>query len=123
MTEEARNPGSGLFGPKRTPRPPVPGGTFPIHLEPPAGPVLEGRGRNLTLRGLEVEVPEPVAVASTVGFRMQAWGGPFQGEVSVLRCTALGEDLYRLELEFAPGMSAVQAEQLARLLAVRPSRD
>ena len=109
------------FGPKRARQ--VPDGTFPVRLEPGPGRVLEGRGRNLTLRGLEAEVPEPVPVASDVALRMQAWGGPFHGEVSVVRCTALGEERYRLELEFAAGMSAVQTEQLARLLAARPSRD
>lgn len=97
-----------------------PDGTLPVAITPATGVPLEGTGRELTIRGLQVEVPE--AVAGEVGFQFQGLVGPLQGRATVVRCTASGDGRHLLDLEFAPGMSAAEMEQLARFLASRSSR-
>jgi hypothetical protein len=94
-------------------------GDFPVEISRTDQPALSGIGRKLTLRGLQVELSEPLSLGQDVGFRLNAMGAPLEARASVTRCTALPEDRYRVVLTFTSEMSAAECERLARLQALR----
>ncbi len=94
-------------------------GDFPVEISRDSESSLSGIGRQLTLRGLQVELSEPLPLGQEVGFRMNAMGGPLQARASVSRCTVLPEERYRVVLTFTSEMSASECEMLARLQALR----
>ncbi|MGI5842836.1 MAG: hypothetical protein ACOX9B_01440 [Candidatus Xenobium sp.] len=94
-------------------------GDFPVEISRADQPSLSGIGRKLTLRGLQVEVSEPLSPGQEVGFRLNVMGAPLEAKASVTHCTALLEDRYRVFLTFTSEMSAAECERLARLQALR----
>ncbi len=97
-------------------------GDFPVEISRGADSPLSGIARQLTLRGLHIDLSEPLLVGQEVGFRLNAMGSPLQARASVSRCTELPDERYRVVLTFTSEMSAAECERLVRLQALLRTR-